>query len=194
MRRSESESPVLSSTHGGAAADDAPHSQVLSGVKVYSQDPAYVIAVAGRYLVQIARLHFNATGVSLLRRAMSDLAAEYPTFGYLAIVEPEAKFLLPPDIREGVQANVKRFSSRLAGAAIVFEKPGFQATALRSVVTAINFASRATHPHQLFADLRESISWLTPLTGGEPTAARLLAIARMLRSIDTTTPGTTTLP
>jgi hypothetical protein len=184
----------LSSARGSAVADDAPHSHVLSGVKVYSKDPAYVIAVTGRYLIQVARLHFSATGVSLLRRAMSDLAAEYPTFGYLAVVEPEAKFLLPPDIREGVQANVKRFSSRLAGAAIVFEKPGFQATALRSVVTAINFASRATHPNQLFADLRDGISWLNQLTGGEPTAARLLGIAKMLRSIDSPNPSTTTPP
>ncbi len=174
--------------------DDAPHSEGLSGVKVYSQDPAYVIAVTGRYLIQVARLHFTATGVSLLRRAMSDLAAQYPTFGYLAVVEPDAKFLLPPDIREGVQANVKRFSSRIAGAAVVFEKTGFQATALRSVVTAINFASRATHPNQLFADLRDGISWLSQLTGGEPTAARLLGIAKMLRSIDSTNASTTTRP
>jgi hypothetical protein len=184
----------LSSARGSAAVDDAPHSQVLSGVKVYSQDPAYVIAVTGRYLVQVVRLHFSATAVSLLRRAMSDLAAQYPTFGYLAVVEPEAKFLLPPDIREGVQANVKRFSSRIAGAAIIFEKSGFQATALRSVVTAINFASRATHPNQLFADLRDGVSWLNQLTGGEPTAARLLGIAKMLRSIDSANPSTTTPP
>jgi hypothetical protein len=163
------------------AAEDAPHSQVLVGVKVYSQDTAYVIASAGRYLVQIVRQHMTATGVSLLRRALSDLADEYPTFGYLAVVEPDPKLLLPPDIREGIQANAKRFSSRFSGAAVVFEKTGFQATALRSVVTAINFASRATHPNHVFGDLREAISWLSQLTGGEPTAARLLGIAKVLR-------------
>lgn len=163
------------------AADDAPQSQVLVGVKVYSQDTAYVIAVAGRYLVQIHRQHMTATGVSLMRRALTDLANEYPTFGYLAVVEPDAQLLLPPDIREGVQANAKRFSSRFSGAAVVYEKTGFQATALRSVVTAINFASRATHPNHVFGDLREAISWLSQLTGGEPTAARLLGITKLLR-------------
>jgi hypothetical protein len=184
----------LAGSPGEAAAEDAPHSQVLHGVKVYSQDPAYVIAVAGRYLVQIVRQHFSATGVSLLRRAMTDLTDQYPTFGYLGVVEAEANLMLPPDIREGVQANVKRFSQRMTGAAVVFEKAGFQATALRSVVTAIHFASRATHPNHIFAELRDGISWLTQLTGGEPTAARLLVIAKRLRSQDAANPGASTPP
>lgn len=161
---------------------------------MYSQDTAYVIAVAGRYLVNIVRQHMTATGVSLMRRALTDLTNEYPTFGYLAVVEPDAKLLLPPDIRDGVQANVKRFSSRFSGAAIVFEKSGFQATALRSVVTAINFASRATHPNHVFADLREAVSWLSQLTGGEPTAARLLGITKLLRGNGTATPSGMTSP
>ena len=182
MRRPDSESAPLSSSRSGASGDDGPQSQVLHGVKVYSEDTAYVIAVAGRYLVQVVRQQLNVTGVGLLRRALTDLTNVYPTFGYLAVVEPEASLLLPPDVRDGVQAMVKRFSSRFAGAAVVFEKTGFQATALRSVVTAINFASRATHPNKVFADLREAISWLTPLTGGEPTAARLLGITKLLRS------------
>lgn len=171
------------------AAEDAPQSQVLVGVKVYSQDPAYVIAVAGRYLVQILRQHMTATGVSLLRRALTDLTNQYPTFGYLAVVEPEAKLLIPPDVREGIEANVKRFSSRFSGAAFVFEKTGFQATALRSVITAINFASRATHPNHVFADLQEAISWISQLTGGEPTAARLLGITKVLRGSGAATPS-----
>ena len=176
------------------AADDAPHSQVLVGVKVYSRDTACVIAVAGRYLVNVVGQQMTATGVSLMRRAMTDLTNEYPTFGYLAVVESEAKLLMPPDVREGVQANVKRFSSRFSGAAVVFEKTGFQATALRSVVTAVNFASRATHSTQVFADLREAISWLSQLTGGEPTAARLLGITKLLRGNGAAAPSGMTPP
>jgi len=167
---------------------------VLQGVKVYSEDPAYVIAVAGRYLIQTVRDRMTATAVILIRRALADLSEQYPTFGYLSILEPQAELLLPPDVREGVQAIVKRYSPRFTGAAIVFEKSGFHATAVRSVVTAINVASRATHSNQIFSDLREAVSWLSQLTPGEPTATRLLLIARHFRSADASTPSPTTPP
>src|SRR5262245_38407150 len=179
LPRITSDAP-LSTARPVAEADQGPKSQVLIGVNVYSQDPAYVIAVAGRHLLHVLKERTTATAVSLLRRALTDLANAFPTFGYLGIVEPEAQLSLPPDILDGVQANVRRFTSRFTGAAVVFEKPGFQATAVRSVVTSINVAARATHPTNIFADLREAVSWLSQLTPGEPTAARLLTIAKQL--------------
>ena len=150
-------------------------------VDIYSRDPAFLVAVAGRYAIQIIKDRGTTTTVSSMRRALDELASRYPTFGYLAVIEPDAQLLMPADIRNGFNALVKRYSPRFTGAAIVFEKTGFHATAVRSVVTAINLASRATHPNQVFSDLRAGVSWLSPLTPGEPSTAALLQIIQQLR-------------
>jgi hypothetical protein len=63
----------------------------------------------------------------------------------------------------------------------VFEAPGFQATVVRSMVTAGNLASRASHPTKVFGDLRAGCDWLCRLTPGEPTAPRLFELTNQLR-------------
>jgi hypothetical protein len=150
-------------------------------VEVYSRDPAFVVAVTGRYYIQIIKAHATMTTVSLKRRALADLSLRYDKFGFIALIEPEAKLLIEPDVREGFNALVKRYSPRFTAAAIVYEKTGFHATALRSVVTAINFASRASHPNHVFADLREGATWLGKLTPHEPTPSGLVNIVQQLR-------------
>jgi hypothetical protein len=155
---------------------------VQPAVQIYSQEPGYVVAVAGKYLIQVMRDRTTTTTISLVRRALADLAERHPTFGYLCILEPEAQLTLAPAIREGVDAYIKRYTSRLTGVAVVFEKGGFQGTAVRSVMTAVNVATRATHPSQVFDKLPEAVSWLNRLTLGELTTAGLIQIAKQLRS------------
>jgi hypothetical protein len=165
------------------AAEDTWTITTTSGVvDVYSRDPAFVVAVVGRYLVQIVRRESTSTTVSLVRRGLSDLASRYDKFAFVALLEPDAQLLLPPDIRNGYSALIKRYSPQFTGAAIVLEKKGFHATAVRSVVTAINVASRASHPNQVFSDLREGVSWLSTLTPPDPTAAGLLSVIQLLRA------------
>jgi hypothetical protein len=151
-------------------------------VELYSKDPDFVVAVVNRNVVQIIKKQATMTTVSLLRRAVTDLTARYDKFGYIAVIEPDAQLLLAPDVRNGFNALVKRFSPRFTGAAIVYEKTGFHATAVRSVVTAINFASRASHPNQVFSDLREGMSWLCKLTPSDVTTAGLAQIVQHLRT------------
>lgn len=173
-----------SSAHPLPSADStatAPVSQSGPILEVYSRDAGYVIAGVGNYLIQVTRTRLNVMGVSLMRRAMTEISERHEKFGYLAIVEPEAELTLPADVRSGIDSITKRFSSRMTGAAVVFEKQGFQATAVRSLVTAICVASRASHPVQVHSDLQEALSWLSGLTGGEPTAVRLLQISKQLR-------------
>jgi hypothetical protein len=152
-----------------------------SELTVYSQEPGYVVATAGRCLIQITVERTTATTVGLIRRALEDLSERHAAFGYLCVLEPTAQLTMAPDIREGVNAFARRYSDRFTGAAIVFEVPGFQATVVRSVVTAVNLASRATHPTKVFDDLRAGTTWLSRLTPGEPTASRLFQLVTQLR-------------
>lgn len=169
--------------HTLTSADAAPpSSQSGPSLEVYSQDPGYVVATVGRYFINIVRTRLSVTAVSLMRRAVSELSERHEKFGYLSIVEPGADLLLAADVRSGIDNMVKRYSSRMTGAAVVYEKQGFQATALRCLVTAINVASRASHPVQVHSELQEALSWLSGQTGGEPTVGRLLQIAKQLRA------------
>lgn len=150
-------------------------------VRIYSQEPAYVVATVARCLVHISIERTTSTTVSLMRRALADLADQHTTFGFLCVLEPTTQLVMAPDIRESVHAFARRYSERFSGAAIVYEVPGFQATVVRSIVTAVNLASRASHPTKVFDDLREGITWLTRLLPGEPTSGRLLQVTTELR-------------
>jgi hypothetical protein len=151
-------------------------------VELYSKDPAFIVAVVDRYVIQIIKDQATTTTLSLMQRALTDLSARYEKFGYVGVIEPNAKLMIPPDIRNGFNAQVKRFSPRFTGAAIVYEKIGFHATAVRSLVTAINFASRACHPNHVFSDLREGLSWLCTVTTSEVSTAGLTHIVQHLRT------------
>ena len=140
-----------------------------------------MVAVSGRCLIHISVERTTATTISLIRRGLADLSDRYDTFGYLCVLEPGTKLTMAPDLRESVDAYVRRYSTRFTGAAIVFEATGFQATVVRSVVTAVNLASRASHPTKVFDDLRAGCSWLGRLTPGEPTASRLYELSTQLR-------------
>jgi hypothetical protein len=150
-------------------------------IEIYSKDPAFMVAVVGRYVIQIIKDHATTTTISLIGRAFEDLSVRHDRFGYVAVIEPHAQLLLAPDIRNGFNRLIKRHSPRLTGAAIIYERTGFHATAMRSVVTAVNFASRATHPTQIFADTREGLYWLSKLTSAELAPAALLQIIQQLR-------------
>jgi hypothetical protein len=181
LARIHSERPIPSARVPGTSSDIRTLTTASGLVDIYSRDAAFVVAVAGRYVIQIVGDRGTLMMVSQIRRALDDLSVRYEKFGYLAVIEAEAQLLLAPDVRNGLNALVKRFSPRFTGAAIVFEKAGFHATAVRSVVTAINLASRATHPNHVFSDLREGVSWLTHITPGEPAAGGLLNITQQLR-------------
>jgi len=157
---------------GNAAAD----------LQVYSQETGYAVAVVGRYLIHIHTERTTSTTVGVVRRALADLEGRYDKFGYLCVMERSSDLVLPPDVRESIHAYVKRYSSRFTGAAVVFEEAGFHATVVRSLVTAINVASRASHPTQVFDELRAGIAWLGRITPGDPTPTRLHQIVEQLRA------------
>jgi hypothetical protein len=80
-------------------------------------------------------------------------------------------------------------TSTHSSAAIRRVSPGpFHATAIRSLVTAINVASRAQHPNRVFSDLREGLSWVSRLTAAEPTPAGLVHIVQTLRQLQRSVP------
>jgi hypothetical protein len=73
--RAPSSAPAQESTPAPSAIDTK---QELS---VYSQESGYVVAVTGRCLIHVNQDRMTSTTVSLIRRALADLADRYDTFG-----------------------------------------------------------------------------------------------------------------
>ncbi|MEO8177816.1 MAG: hypothetical protein ABI895_03190 [Deltaproteobacteria bacterium] len=177
-------SPKQSLREGDAVAVAGSGIDRARELTLYSQGPGCVVAVSGRCMIHVCVNRATSTTISLVRRALADLAERYDTFGFLCVIEQGAPITLPADLRESVNAYVRRYSPRFSGAAIVFEAPGFQATVVRSLVTAVNLASRASHPTKVFGDLRTGCNWLCRLTPGEPTAPRLFELTNQLRKTE----------
>jgi hypothetical protein len=174
--------PQAAGAAAGAAADIRTLKTPHGGVDLFSHDPGFVVAATDRYMLQITRTSGHHPGVTAMGRALAELAARHDKFGCIAVVEPGAKLRIPADVREGYATLIKRYSPHFAGIAVIYEKSGFQATALRSLITALNIASRATHPHHVFADLREGAAWVSKLTAPEPTPAALVQIVKLLQA------------
>ena len=104
-------------------------------IEMYSRDTAVMVALVGRYFLHLTRHGPGSmTVVSQANRAIADLAARHEKFGWVTIIEPEADLSIPTDVKNGFNALVKRYSNRISGAAIVFEKTGFHAVAVRTAV------------------------------------------------------------
>jgi tRNA U38,U39,U40 pseudouridine synthase TruA len=75
---------------------------------------------------------------------------------------------------------LKSYDKHLAGAAITFEGRGFKMTMVRSVITAINMASRTQFPNSVFADVDSAATWLAMCA---PTlrSANVLSVVDQLR-------------
>jgi hypothetical protein len=82
-------------------------------------------------------------------------------FGYLAIVEPDAGSNMPSDVRAALSSMLKQHQRSIAASLIVFEGTGFGASIVRSVVSAINLATRIEFPAKVESNLFRGNVWLT---------------------------------
>ena len=93
---------------------------------------------------------------------------------FLTLIDAGVDLKAPPEARRGIADFLARNDKRIAAAAIVYGAAGFKASALRSIITAINLASRATFPSKVFAETEQGLNWLGEQTGMPPLSAQRL--------------------
>jgi hypothetical protein len=103
-------------------------------------------------------------------------------FSYLAVVESRAGTNMPAEVREALSALLREYQSAIAGSAIVFEGTGFRASIVRSVVAAINLASRLEFASTVESDLGTAARWLVDRAKGALTSGDLIEVVRAFRS------------
>jgi hypothetical protein len=101
--------------------------------------------------------------------------------GFLTLIDPGVDLNAPSDGRRAMASFLSRNEQRIAAAAVAYEASGFKATAVRSIITAVNLASRSSFPNKVFSDTTEAMEWLAESTGTPGPAADRLKRAIELR-------------
>jgi hypothetical protein len=131
----------------------------MSGERVRS---TYATGAAGPVAILLWRHAFTLPGIESVAAAAQELKRKYRSqkLGFLTVIEPELEMHVTADVRKALAAFLESVDQDLAAAAIVYEAHGFQATIVRSIVTAIGLAARASFSHRVFADMNEALHWM----------------------------------
>jgi hypothetical protein len=118
------------------------------------------------------------------RRLFQRLRTRHPQdkLSYLVVAETGVGIQMASDVRAAVAAMLREYQKAIVGSAIVFEATGFRASIVRSVVAAINLASRLEFPSSVQSDLASAARWLVEKGGLRMSAADLVEAVRAFRS------------
>jgi hypothetical protein len=161
---------------------DAPRTGRTQVYEILHLGDTDLVACVGPCLVVVSDT-LTLEGVDAMGRAMTKLTQRYGKLSSLSFLDRNGGPKLSAPARDGVTELVRKHAPALSGSAVVCEGTGFRATAVRSIVTAIYMASRATHPSKVFAAPEPAIEWLlTTRSDGAIGAALLLETAATLRA------------
>lgn len=132
---------------------DTPESKLLV------DDTGEKVAIVGDCVVVLIRPKLTLRGVTAIEGAFDQIAERDAWIAYLAVIVPDVKSF-DSEAQRRLSNAVGKHTDHTSGAAIVYEGTGFRATTVRSVLTAIHWASRAKHPLKVFATVGSALSWL----------------------------------
>jgi hypothetical protein len=144
-------------------AQRAKASVQLADLHIVGSSPECAVGIVENCVILYWRKEVVAAGSSWTRRAFLDLRRQRPNdkLAFFTVADAECSLATPPEIRKEVAELLKMYDKHLACAAITFEGRGFKMTMVRSVVTAINIASRTQFPNSVFADVDSAATWIS---------------------------------
>jgi hypothetical protein len=135
-----------------------------------------LIASLGPCLIVLSYT-ITLAGVEAIGRGMAKLTQGKQKACSISFVERTTGPGTAPDARQAITEIARKYDSGIGGAAIVCGGTGFRATAVRSVVTAIHMASRATYPTKVFSTDAPAFEWLQGTRANADLDLKLLAEA-----------------
>ena len=172
-----------------------PATRDLSSADALNADPATVevvgatpdcgVATIGPCIVLLWRQAVVMQGPELVRKAIFKLGQSKARdkIAFLTVAEPNCELTTPPEVRQKLADLLNQHQAQLAAAAITFEGRGFRMTLVRSIITAINMASRGRFPNAVFSDVTTAADWLERrgALGVEMRAEHVIKTVNMLR-------------
>jgi hypothetical protein len=126
---------------------------------VLCRSPSETIAVAGDCVIVLLGRTLSSSGVEAVRRALERITNEHERAGYFSVMNASALRSMDAAARDLLTDVITKYTRQIAAAAMVVDGGGFRATVVRSVLTAIHLASRASHPMRAFPELAPALDW-----------------------------------
>lgn len=139
---------------------------------VSSLDLVPVSSVAGEFtcyqwknvFVNVWLAPTTMAGITAYEQDFAPIYARHPEgLSTINLIAPGLHAAPSPDVREELTRLVQRYSTGIAGAAIVIPSGGFWSSAIRGVSTALSLVSRRKLRLQVFGSAREAAEWLPPI-------------------------------
>lgn len=166
-----------SSSRGGADVD----------LTVIAASTEYAVGLLHNHVVLIWRRKAVARGVNDVRRGFLEVVRGRTAtkLGFITVVDAQCEMSAAPDVRAEVTELLRLYAPHVGAAAVTFEGTGFRMTMVRSVITAINLASRSRFPNSVFTDKVAAAVWLEQqmqTIGHAVPATRIVGAVEVLRN------------
>lgn len=127
------------------------------------EDPNFAVATIDRYVLLVWRREVSVAGARAVAAALTRLHALKPKqkLGFITVITDTTVHSASSEVRQLMAATLRAHNLTIGAAAIVYELDGFWSAITRSVITAINIASRAAFPSEVFSDLQEAVQFVT---------------------------------
>jgi hypothetical protein len=127
--------------------------------------PTFTATSVGPTAVLVYHLDVEMAAISAISAVFARLRLQFPEtgFGFLTLVKVDTNVRPPSHVRAAVATLLKQYNEDIRAAAIVYGGDGFQATIVRSVITAITLASGTRFPNRVFAEIKPAIAWLAQM-------------------------------
>lgn len=127
------------------------------------QDPDFAVATLDNYVLLVWRHEVTVAGGKALAEVFARMRTRKPQqkLGFITIITDTTVHSASSEVRQLVAQTLKTYDANIGAAAISYELGGFWSAITRSVITAINIASRASFPSEVYADEQEAIAFVT---------------------------------
>lgn len=138
-------------------------------IKQCISTPCGLVSIVGANVVLLARYALSSDCLDALDKAFEASAENYPSFGFFSLLEVGIPLPRSRGEQERMQGLLEQHASSVSASVVVFEGVGFEATMVRSGVTAVNMAGRVRHPSRVFSQQEGAVLWMLGHAAGKPT-------------------------
>ena len=130
--------------------------------RLVGSNPDFAVATIGSYVLLMWRKRIALQGVVWAKKAFADQRRTRPDdkISFLTVLHAECDLSTSAEVRKELADLLSTYKDCLASAAIAFEGEGFRMTMVRSIITAVNMATRMRFPNAVFGNTAEAVSWL----------------------------------
>jgi hypothetical protein len=158
---------------------------VVDQLEGLQQSEDFAVATLDRYVLLVWRRQITAAGARAARDAMTRLyeARPFSPLGFITLIEEGCSLNTSAEVREILAGMLRDHNYVLGATAVAYERPGFVSAIVRSVITAINVASRAVFRTDVSARLDLAVRFITHVLDDHSREKALFyALASMRRN------------